>query len=709
MFRALKARIKRSGIYMAIWNYIHHVKKGFEIYAGIKKKYGNDCRVMLCPHSGTGDVYVIGLYLKEFVEREGIENYLFVYRGKAEKAVGSLFPVYRNGRGDLVLGWNDTVDLMSFATFSGPLRLGIDSIHHHPLNEQLTATCGLEGYRGLTMLDMYLYTNFHLTRDTKKAEPGFLRDRDAAARLFKEKDLIPGKTVLLAPYSTCIKPLPEEFWERIVAVLKKNGYTVCTNSSGEQEPAIAGTVPVFFTFKEAKAFLEHAGYFIGIRSGLCDIISSSRCKKFVLYPETVFYCPPGKTVEYVGLKNMGLCEDTEIVFDHDLTKLEMDLLKELEREKVIKNEETEDRDKIKLTVIISTYNGARTLDRTLTSVTKQGLGKKELEILVINNGSTDETEELLRDFSETWPLNVITLKKNIGVSGARNLGISRARGEYLTFCDSDDEVVENSYCEMYYLANRDKSDVVVGNYYDVWADGRVELQTVKRSETIFSEIFFGGVVWCKLYRTSFIRDNGIKFPETNHMEDNVFLGLVSIAAKSLSVCDKAVYRYMRGFPETNALSKDVTLESFIDSVNSVKKLYSLPLKCSPTERFWCVLGAIRYLKVLFDGMKDYEDRRKAFSLLQDVTRINVWTENERQFSELFYGIDVRTFLQIDYNIYETALCAHGMNGGGGGQRAWLDSKYREAVLEEFRNGTIGAWYILKYLKAWLAFKTKGAR
>lgn len=96
-----------------------------------------------------------------------------------------------------------------------------------------------------------------------------------------------------------------------------------------------------------------------------------------------------------------------------------------------------------ISVILPAYNGAPTVEQCLKSLFSQTL--REIEILAIDNGSTDAGGEVLRDYAERDArLRVISQSPNIGPSGARNLGLDRAGGEYIAFCDCDDEVLRRA-------------------------------------------------------------------------------------------------------------------------------------------------------------------------------------------------------------------------------------------------------------------------
>ena len=106
------------------------------------------------------------------------------------------------------------------------------------------------------------------------------------------------------------------FWEALADGLKNKGFSVCTNSSGENEPAIFGTTAIFVPLNIVPQFISKSGYFIGVRSGLCDVISAATAKKIILYDaEERFF--NSSSFEYFSLKRMGLSNDVvEIIYKH---------------------------------------------------------------------------------------------------------------------------------------------------------------------------------------------------------------------------------------------------------------------------------------------------------------------------------------------------------------------------------------------------------
>ena len=149
---------------------------------------------------------------------------------------------------------------------------------------------------------------FELPSDAKPQHP-VLKDMDnLLQKLFEKNGLTKGKTVVLAPFSNTLLDLPQDFWSDITKSLLEKGYSVCTNCGSDTELPIEGTTKIFVPLDQAPQFVNYAGYFVGVRSGFCDIISGSTAKKVILYyKKNRFY--HASAYEYFNLKGMELCGD----------------------------------------------------------------------------------------------------------------------------------------------------------------------------------------------------------------------------------------------------------------------------------------------------------------------------------------------------------------------------------------------------------------
>lgn len=277
---------------------------GFLLYRKFVKKYGSDVEILRTAWHGTGDYYICGMYLPEYIEQNRISNYIFlVSMTGSEKKVTELFDGYR----DHVVEVRSVEALSRFSEFmqqKKPLCKSFEcSDHLSFIGEQL------KGYRGLSLMDFYIWYGFGFQTTPATHIPQFSKDPQWIDHIMSENMLREGKTVLLSPFSTCSQEFlpPDSFWEDIALYLQQCGYSVVTNCFGEEQ-AVRGTRALSIPYTELVPFLDRAGGFIGIRSGLCDILSQSTCKKIVIHPEKSNFWPAGKAEEFVGLKTMGLIQ-----------------------------------------------------------------------------------------------------------------------------------------------------------------------------------------------------------------------------------------------------------------------------------------------------------------------------------------------------------------------------------------------------------------
>ena len=117
-----------------------------------------------------------------------------------------------------------------------------------------------------------------------------------------------------------------------------------------------------------------------------------------------------------------------------------------------------------VSLIITAHNYAQYVERAIRSALDQSLGQSEYEILVINDASTDHTQEVLENYKEA--VRVFNLEQNLGLSGARNFGIQKAKGQFIIFLDADDYIHRDLLkVQKLFLEENTKLDAVSADYY----------------------------------------------------------------------------------------------------------------------------------------------------------------------------------------------------------------------------------------------------
>lgn len=206
----------------------------------------------------------------------------------------------------------------------------------------------------------------------------------------------------------------------------------------------------------------------------------------------------------------------------------------------------------KISIIIPVYNSSKYLPECLVSVINQTL--EEIEIICINDGSTDKSEKVLNKYANIDNRIKIINQKNSGAGFARNTGINNATGEYIAFLDSDDFYLDTDVLEALYInARENKALICGGEFAEFRSNGTIFTQWEKTKEYGYSfesnkiikyidyQFDFGFTRF--IYKREFLLENNIFFNKRKYFEDPNFLVKVMIAAKEFYAIKKTVYWY----------------------------------------------------------------------------------------------------------------------------------------------------------------------
>lgn len=201
-------------------------------------------------------------------------------------------------------------------------------------------------------------------------------------------------------------------------------------------------------------------------------------------------------------------------------------------------------EKIKVSVIIPIYNVEKFLPKCLVSLEAQTL--EEIEIILVNDGSTDNCAEIVKKFQNKTEKQIQYIEKeNGGSSAARNDGLKVAKGEYIAFIDGDD-YIDKDYLEvLYQSAKEENADVVICGYKQVDEDGKVlkiKKQIEGREDLPSPGVF---VVWAHLFRKSLIQKNNLSFPVGKIFEDVMFSTVSKYKADVVHVLPYTGYNYVQ--------------------------------------------------------------------------------------------------------------------------------------------------------------------
>lgn len=204
---------------------------------------------------------------------------------------------------------------------------------------------------------------------------------------------------------------------------------------------------------------------------------------------------------------------------------------------------------MKLSVIIPAYNTEEYISRCLDSLVNQTL--RDMEIIVVNDGSTDNTLPILIKYQNNHNNIVVIDQENSGASVARNVGFNASKGKYIAFVDSDDFVDNDMYEVLYQKIETTNSDIVVCNFkeyisetdfriFDVSKNRGDNLTVKEHPELIY---LINASPWNKIYRRDLFEKNSISFPVGFRHQDLGTIPRLIMASENISFVDNAVYNY----------------------------------------------------------------------------------------------------------------------------------------------------------------------
>ncbi len=209
--------------------------------------------------------------------------------------------------------------------------------------------------------------------------------------------------------------------------------------------------------------------------------------------------------------------------------------------------------KVEVSVIVPVYNVGKFLAKCLESLVGQTF--KNIEIICINDGSTDNSLEILNSFAGKDERIILVNQPNQGVSKVRNCGLEMARGKFLLFIDGDDYIASDFVEKLYAKACKTGAEITAGNIvYDeegnLIRNNFISKQTFKINKEILVSInekasFAKSVIICgKLFTADFVRKNNLKFMEGCRFEDNEFSFLSTVLADKVALEKDAEYYYV---------------------------------------------------------------------------------------------------------------------------------------------------------------------
>ncbi len=227
---------------------------------------------------------------------------------------------------------------------------------------------------------------------------------------------------------------------------------------------------------------------------------------------------------------------------------------------------------IKVSVIVPVYNVEMYIAKCLDSLVNQTL--KDIEIIVVNDGSPDNSEEIIKKVQEKYK-NIIYLKKeNGGLSSARNYGLNFSTGEYISFVDSDDYVSKNMLLEMYNKAKEDNLDILVAGALEINDKTTRVLKPTYNLSSDYRDYIMANPMACgKLFKRELFKEPFL-FTEGIHYEDLELIPSFIIKTKNIAYINETYYKYI--VHKGSIIHQDKfnpKIKDIIKALNNLKKRF----------------------------------------------------------------------------------------------------------------------------------------
>ena len=227
---------------------------------------------------------------------------------------------------------------------------------------------------------------------------------------------------------------------------------------------------------------------------------------------------------------------------------------------------------MKVSVVVPVYKVEEYIDKCLNSLVNQTL--KELEIIVVNDGSPDNSEKIIKKYEKKYKNVKYYVKENGGLSDARNFGISKCNGEYIAFLDSDDYVSFDMYEKMYKKAKENDFDIVVCDINYLYPDKTLRVDSGINTDTENIKKTYLNIhpaAWNKIFKKELF-EKGILFKKGVWFEDVEFIYRLLPYVKSIGVVHEAFNQYIQR-PGSITNTVDKRIYDYIYNMNGIIDFY----------------------------------------------------------------------------------------------------------------------------------------
>lgn len=294
-----------------------------------------------------------------------------------------------------------------------------------------------------------------------------------------------------------------------------------------------------------------------------------------------------------------------------------------------------------ISIIIPCYNVAQYIEPCLASVFGQNMQEGDFEVLIIDDGSTDDSQKIAIEVSSNKSNVQVIAQQNKGLGGARNTGISNATGNYLLFLDADDRLFPEVIEELLHLAHEEKLDILEFAVQGIDEKGEILYCVTNKSNVFcsgfdyYNSVRFMNSACNKLYKRNFLIENDLLFLEKIYIEDFEFNTRCFAKAQRVQATDLLGAKFLQTqnsiTRNTDKVKRKKMVSDIIMVLEETKNLYERHPKTSQSDIFYLERLNFLVATLFYQLIKNKASYKEVKSLKEELQKRRIFYIHHRIF------------------------------------------------------------------------------